>query len=190
MVEYYLAVDTETTGLSEKCNVLTSYFVILDKDLVEIDTLDLYIKHDEYYIQRKAMEINKINLKEHEKIADTVETSKQKIEDFIRSNCDSEKEITFIPFGHNVSYDLKMIRSNNLFTNYVENKLTKEYLDTIDVGKELKKEKLIPYKQSLSLGKICSFLDIKSESTLLHNAEYDIRLTIDLFKKFKDMKSP
>ena len=34
----YLAVDTETTGLSSNCQVLTAYFIILDDKFEEIDT--------------------------------------------------------------------------------------------------------------------------------------------------------
>lgn len=187
-MEYYLAFDTETTGLSEKCNVLTAYFIILDKDLNEIDTLDLYIKHEDYYIQKRAMEINKINLEEHEKIADNVTDATNKIENFIRANCDTEQQVRFVPLGHNVSYDLKMSRSNKLFSSYVEKRLSEHSLDTITIGKELKSLGLIPAKQSLSLGKLTQYLGVTTECEKLHNAEYDIRLTIELLKKMNILK--
>ena len=51
----YLAFDCETTGLLSTCNILTSYFVILDDNLNILDELDLKIKHDYYIIFTKSL---------------------------------------------------------------------------------------------------------------------------------------
>ena len=64
----YLAFDCETTGLLPNCNVLTVYFVILDDKLNILDELDLKIKHDFYVVFTKALEVNNINILEHDKI--------------------------------------------------------------------------------------------------------------------------
>ena len=46
----YLAFDVETTGLETHCNVLTAFFIILDSNYNQIDSLDLKIKYPYYTI--------------------------------------------------------------------------------------------------------------------------------------------
>ena len=170
----YLAVDTETTGLSSYCQVLTAYFIILDDKFEEIDNIDLKIKYDNYNIYPKAMEINKINLDEHEKIADTQQEAKEKINNLL-----NKYNIKLTPLGHNIKFDLRMLKSNDLLCNdYV----TETCIDTIDLCKELKNVGIIPQNQSISLSKISDYLGITVKQAKLHTAEYDIRLTIELFK--------
>jgi len=177
----YLAYDTETTGLSSNCQVLTAYFIVLDKELNVVDTLDLKIKYDKYNIQPRAMEINKINMEEHEKSADTLEEAKSKFEFFLDKNKMDNK---FIAFGHNISYDIRMLKSNNILTCDLEDKyFSKETLDTIEIAKDKRNDGFISPKQSLSLEKLCYSLDVNCKSDKLHNAEYDILLTIELYKK-------
>lgn len=169
----YLAVDTETTGLSEKNQVLTAYFIVLDSKFNELDTLDLSIKYNNYNINKISMEINKINLEEHNLIADTQEIAKEKIKTFLS---DYEK---LTPFGHNIKFDLRMLKSSDLLH---ETQVLSDYIDTIDTCKEMKQSGLIPKNQSVSLSKISNYLGINVTDAKLHTAEYDIRLTIELFK--------
>jgi DNA polymerase III epsilon subunit-like protein len=181
----FLAVDVESTGLSDKCNVLTAYFIILDKDLNEISTLSLEIKHDHYNIQPRAMEINKIDLTEHEKTAINVDEAMVELEKFLQTHKTGDK---FTSLGHNIKYDIKMLRSNKILTDSIlDNYILSDFVDTIDLGKYLKSKNKIPSSQSLSLSKICNFLEIKTNCDLLHTAEYDIRLTIELYKHMLQM---
>ena len=64
----YLAFDVETTGLENHCNVLTAYFIILNSEFNEIDTLDLKIKYPYYVIYPKALEVNQINILDNQYI--------------------------------------------------------------------------------------------------------------------------
>ena len=70
----YLAFDVETTGLETHCNVLTAYFIILDSNYNQIDSLDLKIKYPYYTIYTKALEINKIDILEHDFLASVLKT--------------------------------------------------------------------------------------------------------------------
>jgi hypothetical protein len=91
--------------------------------------------------------------------------------------------------GHNVSYDLKMLKSNNIFTNEIMEKfISDESVDTLTLMRKIKSDKHIPSKQSLSLSKICYYYDIELDTDVgYHNAEYDIHMTIELYKKIKIM---
>jgi hypothetical protein len=182
----YLAIDTETTGLLEDCNVLTAYFIILDSNLNEIDTLDLKIKHNSYKVQAKALEINKINLVEHEKTAIKKAEAKDQMEQFLSKYKSNEK---YIPLGHNISFDLKMLKNNQILSDYaIECYFSPNSMDTLTIAKFMKSCKKIPVKQSLSLVNVCKYFDISLDTELeAHNAEYDIKMTVELFKVLQSM---
>lgn len=182
---YYLVFDCETTGLLPSCNVLTAYFIILDKDFNIIDELDLIIKHDYYIIFPKALEINKINILEHDKQGISKIDANKQIIDFLKKYNTIYKII-----GHNIKFDINMLKSNTLITdNDINNYFDKNILDTYDLAKKLKYNKKISRFQSLSLNKLCNFLDIDCKlDSNFHNAKYDSYMTIELYKKLCDIK--
>lgn len=184
----YLAFDVETTGLYENCNVLTAYFIILDSDFNQIDCLDLKIKYPFYIIYTKALEINKINLLEHDKDKNTIykELAIIKLNNFLEKN---KSNIKYNIMGHNIQFDVKMLINNDILTKETINKYLdlSIQLDTLNYAKELKNKKIIPKKQSLSLSKLCYYYDLNNDNENFHNAEYDIKLTISLYKKLKEL---
>jgi DNA polymerase III alpha subunit (gram-positive type) len=184
----YLAFDTETTGLKEHCNVLTAYFIILDENLNEIDSLDLKIKYPYYIVYSKAMEVNKIDLVEHDKIAVFTELAVLKLTAFLEKN-KTEKKLTML--GHNVEFDLKMLTNNKIFTLDMFEKYISivSFTDTLIYAKELKSKKLIPKTQSLSLSKLCYYYNLDNNDDVFHNAEFDIRITVSLYKKLKQIET-
>jgi DNA polymerase III alpha subunit (gram-positive type) len=179
----YICIDTETTGVESDCNILTAYFIILDNLFNEVDSLDLKIKHDSYRVYTKALEINKIDLIKHDKQAKCIIDSRLKLEMFLRKHF-NEKE-RFIIIGHNVVFDINMLKNNNIlplescikYFNYT-------HLDTIIIAQFLKSISIIPENIGLSLSSLIKFFNVKCNllNIDLHNAEYDIRMTIELFK--------
>jgi DNA polymerase-3 subunit epsilon len=187
----YLAFDVETTGLETNCNVLTAYFIILDADYNKIDTLDLKIKYPYYIIYPKALEINKIDILKHDKDINSVYTELAilKLNSFLEKNKTNTK---YKIMGHNVQFDLNMLINNNILTKeYIDIYLDlSKYIDTLILARELKLKKIIPKNQSLSLSKLCYYYDLYNElENKFHNAEYDIKLTILLYKKLKYIES-
>jgi hypothetical protein len=68
----YIAFDNETGGLNPETSLLTTYFAILDGNFNKIDELELLLKpnnNEPYVIEPQGLEINKINLIEHDKVA-------------------------------------------------------------------------------------------------------------------------
>ena len=187
----YLAFDVETTGLENHCNVLTAYFIILNSEFNEIDTLDLKIKYPYYVIYPKALEVNQINILEHDKDEQSVykELAILKLNAFLEKN---KTDIKYKIMGHNVQFDLKMLINNNIFYDELINKYLdlSENVDTLTYAKKLKNKKLIPKNQSLSLSKICCYYDLNYNNIVnFHNAKYDIILTILLYKKLKQIET-
>lgn len=57
-----LFLDTETGGLNDQIHsLLTVGFVVMEDDQI-VDTLEIFLKLDEYHYDEEAMEINQINL--------------------------------------------------------------------------------------------------------------------------------
>jgi DNA polymerase III epsilon subunit-like protein len=182
----YLAIDCETTGLTENCNVLTVCYLLLDDDLIEIDILNQNIKHDFYNLYLKALDINKINLKENEKTALTVSESKLQFEMFLQKHTLKNK-LTII--GHNVEFDINMLKNNQLLSiDIYNNYFNSSYLDTKKLAGVLKSANKIPSNISLSLINLIKYFNIDEENSNFHNAEYDIRMTLKLLHKLKTIK--
>lgn len=184
----FLAFDTETTGLDKnKCNILTAHFIILDKNLNIIDSLDLKIKHQIYTVYAKALEINKINIVEHNNNKDSlyINDASRKLKQFLLKNKGKNR---YIPLGHNIQFDIDFVKSTNLIDDaFYSEHVSFNAMDTITIGLFLKSCGLLPESQSLALTSICKYLNIESDTAFAHNAEYDIKMTISLFKKFKEM---
>lgn len=181
----YLVFDCETTGLLPSCNVLTAYFIILNENFEILHELDLKIKHPYYLIFTKALEINKINLVEHDKTAISIEESYNLIIEFLK-RYDTKYSI----IGHNIQFDINMLKSNKLITEKdIELYFDKDYIDTYNLAQILKIEKKISKYQSLSLSKLCNFLEISIDSELdFHDAQYDCYSTIELYKKLLEIQ--
>ena len=81
----YICFDCETTGLDPKVNnLLTVCFIVLDTNLIELDRLNLSVKHKKYTVNPKAMEINKIDLKLHNDSSMSIDESKLKLITFLK----------------------------------------------------------------------------------------------------------
>ena len=83
----YLAFDTETTGINaNKNNLLTACFIVTDDNLIEIDRLNLSLKHYDYNVSIKAMEINKIDLIKHHYDSVDIKSARNSLLDFLKKH--------------------------------------------------------------------------------------------------------
>lgn len=186
----YLAFDTETTGLSYKCNILTAHFKIFDKYFNNVDSLSLKIKHNVYTVYPKALEVNKIDLVEHNKSSDsvTVEEASKMLKEFLINNKTYKR---YTPVGHNIQFDINMIKNNGLLDEQFYSKhISYNAIDTIALAEFLKVSGYLPDELSSSLVTLCKFLKVEDPEVIeknSHNAAYDVELTIMLFKKFKEL---
>lgn len=178
----YLAFDTETSGLHQDSQVLTAFFIVLDSEFNEIDSLDLKIKYPVYSIQLKAFEINNIDLNKHEKESISFFDAKIKLNTFLLKNLKITKKNKFIPLGHNVKFDIGKINKFGI-SDHLNNVFN---IDTLQIAKFFKACGKLQDIQSLSLKNVTEYFNIQPKGQL-HTAECDIRLTIDLLKHFKTM---
>lgn len=95
--------DCETTGLDpERHQMLTLGGVLLDGDLVEVDAIELFIRHEEYVVQVEAMAVNKIDLAMH--IGISPQSALRVLTDFFGTDL---RQIVLA--GWNVSFDYSFL---------------------------------------------------------------------------------
>lgn len=179
----YVCFDSESSGLDSNINnILTICFIILDKDLNEIDRLNLSIKHDIYNVTIKALEVNKIDLIKHHNESIDIITATDILINFLKKNKNSYR---LIPIGHNCTHDISFIQNSGLLSKDIySNYISFNSIDTICIAQFLKLSGHLPKTQSIGLISLCKFLDIKRNSELEHSCEYDTEMTVKLLKRF------
>lgn len=182
----YIAFDCETSGIDTDSNLLTVSFIILDKDLVETDSLNISLKQNSgYKIYPEALKINRIDIIKHHEIATDLPTSRVLLLDFLnRNRC----RYNLIPIGHNITFDIRFIKSSGLLTEqeYI-NFISFNPIDTLVIAQFLKMCGKFDYRQSLSLINLCKYFKLDSCKTSEHTSEYDIKMTIKLLHCLRSM---
>lgn len=183
----YICFDTETCGLNSCVNnLLTACFIILDKNLNEIDRLNLSIKYDQYNVNIKALEINKIDLIQHHNDINTVDihTAQKHLIYFLEKN-KNEYNHPLIPIFHNGNFDINFIHNSYLLPKEIYNNYISYYcIDTLMITQFLKLHKKIPNKQNISLIQLSNYFNITKDPNLQHTSEYDAEITIQLLKEY------
>ena len=182
----YIAFDCETSGVSETSNLLTISFLILDKDLIQKDSLNISLKQTSgYNIYPEALQINRIDIIKHHQSSSDLQTSRKILLDFLNKNKGS---YNLIPIGHNISFDIRFIKSSGLLTDReYSNFISCNPVDTLIVAQFLKTCGKLNQKQSLSLINLCNHFKLDSCKNSEHTSEYDIKMTIKLLHCFKSI---
>jgi hypothetical protein len=184
-MNYFVAFDTETGGIGDDKSILTAYFGLFikeDNKFKLIDELDLKIKpnDDIYRITAESLEINQIDLKQHNKIAITEKQAGTKLYDKLHIwYTDSGEKL--IPVGHNVGFDIRKITTTIIHTGSWEQYVSYRVLDTCTIAQFLRLKGDLPKDLSCSLGKLGQYFKIYNKGEL-HEAKYDTLLTINVLE--------
>ena len=180
----YLAFDCETGGLVPECSMLTAFFAVFDKDLNIIDTLYLRVKPNAgapYVVTAEALNINKINLVEHDKIAITKNFAGSQLRDLIHLHSNNGR-IKLVPVGHNITFDLLWVHEHLLNRNEFERYTSYRKLDTAVLCQNMIRKGELPDTISGSLVGLVQHFNIKVEGNA-HEADYDTKVTIEVLKR-------
>lgn len=184
----YIALDCETGGVANNTSLLTAYLAVLDEQLNIVEDLYLNCKPSDgvYVVTGKAMEINGIDLKEHDKAALAYKECGGILYTFLKNNY---KDSKLIPLGHGVKFDcLRMIThlvSQGTWDNFVSYRV----LDTATIALFLIDMRLLPIDLSCSLDSLVKHFKIGEQGKNNHNAKKDTFFSIEVYKKFKSIMS-
>jgi len=190
-----LAYDTETGGLEAgKHSLLTAYFCVIDPKTYEmIDEIDLKVKPDDgkYNVTPKAIEINGIDLEEHDKVAMTYTEANKVLKAFLVKNKIKGKRNHYISLGQNVGFDMNFLKASILSeAEFKSHGIYHGTLDTKSIVDFLKIIGIFPPTMRTSLGDIIDHLGLPKRNA--HEAKDDVLMTVDAFKGlvklFKDKK--
>jgi DNA polymerase III alpha subunit (gram-positive type) len=178
----YFLFDTETGGIRKEMSLLTLYGFILDENLKILDTIDLKIKPDDgvYHVNAHGLEMNRISLVEHDRVAKPVSEVKTKFKNYI---CGWSLHQKLTPIGHNVRFDVKFVKTHLLedWDRYFD----RRHIDTASIGKFLALSGIVPKLKSYSLSEMASAMMIEVDESRRHEASYDADLTLQVLKSMK-----
>ena len=173
-----LFIDTETGGLDAKKHSLLTIALAVYKDGAILSESEYKVKHKEYIVTPKALEVNNINLIEHDKKASEGSFIVQQIIMYINRNFRRDEKV--IIAGHNIEFDNGFLAKLFDDENEVWSKLVSHRkIDTCSLINYLMVTGKIDLK-SASLEESIKYFKIETEAR--HTAEADVRATIKLFE--------
>src|SRR5690348_8711940 len=184
----YLAFDVESGGTEVEHSMLSAYFVVIDEDLKTIyGELDLLVKPDDgnYVTTAQALEVNKINLIEHDKVAVTESKAGMMLFNFLKEHAPNGT-VKLTPLGHGVAFDVQFIKKhllNKAFNQFVSYRM----LDTSSVIQFYKRLGLVPRDLAGSLSEIATHFGISTISNVPHTAKGDTWMVIEVLRKLSDL---
>jgi len=182
----YLCFDTECGGLHKETSLLTVYFAVLDSNLNILDELDLKLSPENglYVVESQGLEINKINLVEHDKEAIKYKEAKTLLYKFLEKNTYNGEKFT--PLGQNVIFDVERIKDVIISAGAWDNFVSHRVLDTMLVARFLQANGKLPNADSVSLSYLVDYFGIFVEGEM-HEAKTDVLATVEVYKKLVEI---
>ena len=176
----WICLDTETCGVTLDMSLLTAYFAVLDENLSVVDELELNLKPESgvYNVTAQALNVNKINLVEHDKIAIPYREAKPLLYNFLKQNYQGEK---LTPIGHGVKFDVEFTKKYLIGPSW-EDFVSYRMLCTSSAVQFLRAAGLFPDDVSGSLGSLVGYFKLPSQGEF-HTAKTDALQTVAVFKE-------
>lgn len=181
MQDKILFIDTETGGLNPLKHSLLSVGMVVWEDFKLTQSKEVLILEEGLILDEKAMEINKIDIQEHKKLAKSPNEAISEIKSFISQNFEENGKVTLA--GHNINFDVNFLRifldrNNDDFSRYFSHRFidTSSILYFLYLSGKLK-EKAISSSQAFEL------FGITFEQNKRHTALADAIATAKLFNQ-------
>lgn len=179
----YIGIDNETGGIgADKVSLLSSYFAIYDKDLKLVADLDLYVKPNDgiYKVESRALEINKINLINHDAAALTYSEAGQILVKWLKQHSNNGA-IKLIPIGHNVAFDIAFIHAQLVSRATFEQYTSYRKIDTGAIGQFLKFSGILPDSNLGGLDALADYYGVFQ--TAKHTGKGDVETTVEILRR-------
>ena len=182
-MEKILFLDTETGGLDcKKHSLLTVGMIAVlykNKSFEILEEFHVGVKYEKYNIEKEALEVNNINIAEHEKTAFSKDDVKKAIKDFVFKHKLSECLLV----GHNPEFDIGFMKE--LFSEK-EYPFYRHYIDTKQIWCYLKFREKVPPGLYNHLKDISEYFEIDYSNA--HNALTDCKITLEVFKRLVNLE--
>jgi len=185
----FLAFDVEAGGVDIEHSLLSAYFVVIDEDLKTVHgELDLLVKPDNgnYVVTAQALEVNKIQLIEHDKVAITESKAGMLLYNFLKLHAPDGK-VKLTPLGHNIAFDVEFIKKhllNKSFNQFVSYRM----LDTSCIIQFMKLRGSVPRDLAGSLSEIATYFGISTVTNVPHTAKGDTWMVIEILRKLNNQE--
>ena len=189
MGNLYLPMDNETGGLGDTVSLLSTYLEVVDENLNTVDSLELYTKPNDgiYMVKASGLDVNKIDLVQHEQVAITYSEAGQKLFNFLKKNSQDGK-IKLIPVGKNVQFDVAGLQRCLLGKSNMDKFVSYRQLDITSLAMGLQIKGRLPSDMSLSLFSLARYFGVdKAVIGNAHEAKYDVKITMLVFSKLLEM---
>jgi exonuclease I len=191
MSKLILAFDTETGGLEPgNADLLTFYGGLFDEDFKLVEELYLKLKPNDDRLpiaEAQALKVNGIDIKAHLADPETIsyQEGNAKLVAMLRRHLQKTGRFSNIrPFGYNVPFDIKWTQHYLLSPTEWNSILHYKHVDVMQSVDFLKDCDWFPQDLG-SLGTVVDYLQLPKRSC--HNAKEDTLMTIDVYKKIKDL---
>jgi DNA polymerase III alpha subunit (gram-positive type) len=170
--------DNETGGLDDKTSLLSTYLEVVDEQFNVIDSLEMFIKPNDglYVVEAGGLDVNKINIVEHDKIAITAGDAGQKLFRFLQKHSNDGK-IKLIPVGKNVQFDVSGLQRHLLSKKNMDKFVSYRLIDITGIAMGLQIKGKLPPDLGLSLFSLAQYFSITAEGNA-HEAKYDTKVTM------------
>lgn len=184
-MRYFLSVDCETGGIGDVNSLLTAYFgfyELINNKFVHIDELDLKIKPDDnvYHVTAEGLDINKINLIEHNKVAIFEKNAGQQLYKKLQEWFTISKD-KLIPVGHNVNFDIRKVTTTLISIGSWETFVSYRVIDTCTIAQFYRVSGKLPNNLSCSLGHLAGYYKVQVKGKH-HEAKCDVEMTMGVLE--------
>lgn len=177
----FIAFDIESGGIGTDKTLLTVYLALLDKELNTLADIELYIKPDDgvYHVTAGGLEVNKINLVEHDKVAITYKQAGTALYTFLSRNV--PPDIKLIPLGHGIAFDCNFLQETIISKGSWQKFVSYRCMCTSSIARFLMECGKLSSGLSGSLESLSEYFGVKKTGDY-HNAKVDTLATIEVYK--------
>lgn len=188
-VTKFIALDVESGGIDRRTtSLLTACFIVTDSNYKTLDELNLTIKPNDgvYKVVASAMEVNGIDLIEHDKKAITYSEAGNRLRVFLSNNSSPDKDKRLVPLGKNVTFDIEFINEHLLSKGVWNNFVSYKFYDLTTAILFAKRTRALSQSAPESLSALADHLGIRF-TTRAHEARSDTIMTIEIMRRLEDM---
>ena len=177
----YIVMDTETGGLlSDTHSLLSVALIKTTTRFQELDSIHVKIRQPVFVVTYKAMEKNKIDLRDTQSWVEP-DAARKLLLDFLNADAGVATRTDLYPeytaCGTNINFDIGFMKNflgevtwNNLFYHRSE--------DIMSVFRELQKTGVIPTPKGHALHQMLSALGLEFDPDGMHDALYDAQMAL------------